>query len=154
MSSYDISQLNTGMLAYFDKMEKVIDEGKTSTRQMKLASLSEMCREIGIKSREFNEMQGGDEDEFEFYSDTIERFHELCDRYVAAGFMKPQTMENLEKTIFKRAQTSTNGSVVLAFPNWNAPDDFEDYRDVKQFAEDRGYTVKQLIGRLRAGEPI
>lgn len=139
----------------FDKMRAYFQECRESlngaVRKAQIASIDGLCLKLGIRTADFMAYESSeDEGQVDFFNETIMRYADLCNTYQALNMMTVQQRERLDKTLFNKATGDSKTGIVLVFPNWNAPDDWEDYVAIKEFCKDRGMTVKKLLDKLEA----
>jgi len=125
------------MQRYFKQCSDDIG-GTKRARDLEIASIPAMCLELGISKVEFDNMESGTDEQVAFYNEVLTRYEALCDRYQSFKMMTDSYRQNLDKTLFARAGGESKTAVVVSFPAWNAPDDYEKYREWKQAEGENG----------------
>jgi hypothetical protein len=136
------------MQSYFERCELSL---KGSHKDIEIASIPGMCIEIGITKGQFDEFESGTDEQQRFHDETLTRYEKLCDTYQAKGFMTAQQRQNLDKTIFARGGGESKTAIVVTFPFFNAPPEWEDFLEIKKYCEEQKQTIKQLVAVLKSG---
>lgn len=136
------------MRAYFKECEKSLESAK-GARFTKIANIADMCVAIGLQSRrEFDDMIAGTEEQMAFYNEVIMRYQSLVDRYVMLGYMKADQYKLLAPLFARQAGGDKTG-IVVVFPEWNAPDEWEDFKEIIALCSEKNVTLRRATEILR-----
>lgn len=125
-----MDELLRAMRQYFEECSY---SAKNDTpKKMQVASVEGLCLNLGITQTEFYGFEAGDDSQQAFFEDALTRYAELCGKYQSLGMMSPQQRQKLDETLFARASKEAKTNIQVLFPNWNAPDDYEKYREWKE----------------------
>jgi hypothetical protein len=146
----NIAEKTDKMREYFDTCIKMARgeakdaDGKPIPRGKRMiASIAGLCVEIGINKDDFYAMQCGNADEQAFFKDTMLRYEMAADAMLAAGMIDNGTYRTLREQ-FKETSVESDKIVQVVFSTWNAPDDWEDYKELQQTAKENGLQIRQL----------
>ena len=144
------------MTELFAAMRDYFKECKDSTendtpKKMKVASVEGLCLELGMTQTEFYAYESGDDSQQAFFEEVLTRYGELCSKYQSLGMMTPQQRQKLDETLFARASREAKTNIQVIFPNWNAPDDWEDYLAVKDYCNYHDIKMRDLVKKLKDG---
>ena len=146
----NIAEQTAKMRAYFkDCRDKAVLPVKEIKRAEKpIASEGGLCIYLGISKDELRSMQQGTDEERRFYGQYQLEYEITVDVMRSANLLPDQVYKEL-KAGFNKATTSEDKNIVLSFPDFNAPDDWEDYKALRAVLEENGLTVKQGIMLVR-----
>jgi hypothetical protein len=137
-----VSELYEPMRGYFTRVTNLAKQ-KGSRYGKEIASDAGLCMEIGITKAQLVAMQFGTEEEKQFYGEYLLQF-EIC-----ANAMRSSSMitdkEHLDlKKKFEDQGPESDKVINVIFPNWNAPDNYEDYLEIEAIAKENGLSIRQL----------
>lgn len=151
----NITEAIEKMRAYFDTCVKMARgeatdaNGKPLPRNKRIvASIAGLCVELGIGKDEFYATQCGNAEEQAFFKDTMLRFEIAADAMLAASMIDNKTYQALKEQ-FKETSVESDKIVQVIFPNWNAPDDWEEYLALKSTCEEYDLTWEQADKVIR-----
>ena len=144
-----MTELLAAMRDYFDECKE--SAKNDMPKKMKVASVEGLCLDLGITQTEFYAYESGDDSQQAFFEEVLTRYAELCNKYQSLSMMSPQQRQKLDDTLFARASKEAKTNIQLIFPNWNAPDDWEDYLAVKDYCDEQGMKVRELVQKLKDG---
>ena len=75
-----------------------------------------------------------------FFKDTMLRYEMAADAMLAAGMIDNGTYRTLREQ-FKETSVESDKVVQVIFPNWNAPDNYEDYLEIEAIANEHGLSI-------------
>lgn len=134
----NIPEMTEKMIAYFTKCIKQargeyidpITNRLTQKTKRIVASPAGLCIELGISKDKLFEMRGGTEEEQKFFSDFLLWYEEAGGAMLAGGVIDNGTFRQI-KELCKAQSVEAENMFQVIFSNWNAPDDWEDYKELK-----------------------
>lgn len=153
---HDIADMTNKMREYFRYCTKqargeVLDEkGKTIMKyKREIASLAGLCVRLEIGKAELMSMQSGSDAERKFFDDMLLEYEVCACAMRAASMIDDKALAELQNGLFAKSGTAGNDSITVVFPNWNAPDDWEDYQALRNVLEENGLTWKQGVAIIK-----
>ncbi len=138
----NMSEMTETMIAYFTKSIKQargeyidpLTNRLTQKTKRQVASPAGLCIELGISKDKLFEMRGGTEEEQKFFSDFLLWYEEAGGAMLAGGVIDNGTFRQIKETCKEKSVEAEN-MVQVIFPNWNAPDDWEQYKELKALCD-------------------
>jgi hypothetical protein len=124
-------------------------DGKPMPRSKRyIASYADLSIKLGVSKADLMATESGNDKEREFFNDMQLRFEVAVDAEYNAKMIEKSTYEDL-KAGFKKSGDTGEKTIVLQFPDFNAPDDWEDYKEFKKLFEDNGLTWIKAMQVMR-----
>ena len=139
-----ITVLTDEMKAYFEKCKTSAVNKDLKPHERLTASEGGLCIALGITRDELRAMESGTEEERRFFGQYQSEFEVAIDAMYAARKL-PDTLYKEIKSSFGKSNTSDERNITIMFPDWNAPDDWEDYKALRKVLDDNGLTWKQGV---------
>lgn len=138
----DVAAMTNTMREYFKNCCETA-KSKIPKPQKTIATLAGLCIELGINKDDLYAMQSGTDDEKAFFKDTWLRYEQAASAMLLANLIDHTTYNKLVE-MFKEKSVESDNIVQVVFPLWNAPDDWEDYEDLKRIGQEHGLSFRQM----------
>ncbi len=108
-----------------------------------IVSPAGLCVKLGISKTELYAMQHGTPEEQKFFEDMQLEYEIAVDAMAAASMFDATTYGKI-KASFRSTGVEADNNVTVVFENWYAPDDWEDYQDLKRIGIENSLSFRQL----------
>jgi hypothetical protein len=129
MHTYFQATIDQARGKYRDENGQLVNKNK---RQ--IASIAGLCIDLGISKDDLFATQSGNDEEKKFFSDTLLWFELAADAMLSAH-MIDNTTYNKIKELCKEKSVESENMIQVIFSNWNAPDDWEQYTELKALCD-------------------
>ena len=149
----NIREMTKKMSAYF---KKCVDSLENNARKDLMApSFAGLCKEIGATKSQLLGLDGGTDEEQEFYDRMLLEFEYAVEetRSKKPHLIPKETYQQLQKELFSNTGTASENKTVVIFPNWNAPVEYEDFLDIKHVCETTGLELRFVVGLIKKYGP-
>lgn len=119
--------------------------------QRQIASVAGLCIALEIGKDDFYALQFGTDEEQAFFKEMLLWFEQAANAMLSAGMIDNKTYLYLSE-LFKEKSIDSDSYVNVIFSKWNAPDDWEDYEELKAFGEEQGWSFRQMKKVLEKAE--
>ena len=149
----DIGEMTEKMREYFQRCTDSGkgQDGKSAPPKSKreIASLAGLAQHLGCFKEDILAKEGGTPEERLFYKDMLQRFEICVDEMYVASTIDKDAYKALKTQMFAISKgDDTSRNIVLTFPDWHAPDDWEKYKEFKGLVEKHGiswYRAYELL---------
>ena len=148
----DLAVMTGVMHGYFEKCTADAKNKYVAKKDKEIASIAGLCVKLSISKAKLLSMAQGAADDKKFYDEMLLDY-EVCGDAMYASSMIDSTAYKAIKEFCQASGTASDKMIVLEFPNWNAPDDWEEYKLLRKACDEQAVTWKQAILIIkRAGE--
>ena len=149
---HNIADLGDKMRLYFAECAESLSNKGMQRAQRKKASLAGLCKYLGLRKAELLAMEGGTEEEALFFEDLMLEYELAVEQMKSASMISDKEYADIRKSFFAKDDTLSEGNITFLFPDWHAPDDWEDYLDIKRDCENLGISIRRARVLLSKGE--
>lgn len=112
-------------------------------KDKEIASLAGLSIKLDITKAELMAMQGGTPEQQKFYGAMMAEY-EVCLGAMHAACLIDGPTYKKQIELCDAQSTESDRVVNVIFPNWNAPDNYEDYLEIEAIANEHGLSIRQL----------
>ena len=123
------------------------------SQEREVASLAGLAHRLGMTKEDIVKLDGGTDEERAFYTDMMIRYEMAVDAMYNGkmiGDTAYKTIKQGELAMLSANSGDSSKNISLVFPEWNAPDDWEDYKEIRETCELYGITIKKATNIIAA----
>lgn len=151
--SYDMRELDAKMRRYFENCVTVAQTKGLPRSQKEIATIAGLCKELGLRKSALMDFEHGTEEETLFFEDMLLEYEIAVDAMKTASLLSDAEYKDLKKTVFSRSDGSNDTRINLVFPNWNAPDEWEELMSLKaKLDAEREAEAEQRAKEIASGQ--
>ncbi|MFA5423125.1 MAG: hypothetical protein WC374_04645 [Phycisphaerae bacterium] len=119
------------------------DNRRIANSKRQIASVAGLCKHLDISKQDLLLMDTGSPEEKKFYTDYLLEYELAVDAMYAASMIDAKEYGELKKQ-FRASGAAGENVLTVILSKYNNPDDWEDYEDIKRFATEHEYSIRQI----------